>query len=110
MEAGNFRLSQPCLPGGSKGFLGGSRKWMKPMGGNSRSGMVTIRMGMSGSASFQGEDVLVGCAGLVLVACEYVGASKLQMRQCAYGIAENDPSMVENFLEFRAGFGALMRG
>ena len=32
------------------------------------------------------------------------------MRQRADGIADNDPAVIENFLEFRSGFGALVRG
>jgi hypothetical protein len=34
----------------------------------------------------------------------------LQVRQCAYGIAENDAGVIEDFLEFRGRFGALVRG
>jgi len=34
----------------------------------------------------------------------------LQVRQRAYGIADDDPAVIENFPEFRGGFGALVRG
>jgi hypothetical protein len=34
----------------------------------------------------------------------------LQARQCAYGFADNDPAVIENFLELGGGFGALVRG
>ena len=32
------------------------------------------------------------------------------MRQRTYGIADDDSAVIENFLEFRGGFGALVRG
>ena len=35
--------------------------------------------------------------------------SKLQVRESAYGIADNDPAVIENFLELRGGFNALVR-
>src|SRR5215469_8331233 len=32
------------------------------------------------------------------------------MRQCADGIAHDNPAMVQNFLEFCGGFGSFVRG
>jgi hypothetical protein len=32
----------------------------------------------------------------------------LQVRQCAYGIADHDTAVIENFLEFPGGFNALV--
>jgi len=52
----------------------------------------------------EGEEIFVGGASLVLVTCEYVGASKLQMCQCAYGFADHNPAMVKNSLELHSGF------
>src|SRR5271166_2952370 len=54
------------------------------------------------------EKVLVRGIGIGSVALNGISSSQLQMRQCAYGVADNDPSMIENFLEFLDSFCALM--
>src|ERR1039457_2081358 len=56
------------------------------------------------------EEILVGSLCLGLVSRQNEGSAKLQMRHCAYGIADNDPAVIENLLKFRGGFGALVRG
>src|SRR5580693_4712587 len=57
----------------------------------------------------EGEEIFVGGAGVALVAREYVGASKLQVRQCADGVANHNPTMLEDFLELPNGFPTLAR-
>src|ERR1017187_10230011 len=56
------------------------------------------------------KEILIGGFRLCGIALQGVGASKLQMRQRTYGVADYDPAMVENFLELSGGFGALVRG
>src|SRR6516225_269289 len=54
--------------------------------------------------------ILVGGSCLAPIPRECVGSAQLQVRQCADGIAEHDPSVVDNFLEFPGGFRPLMCG
>src|SRR5262245_38508324 len=56
----------------------------------------------------KGEKVLVLGAGPGRVAGEGVGAGEANMGQCSHAITDHDPAVIENFLEFRRGFGALM--
>ena len=66
---------------------------------------------MSGIGVFpEGEEILIGGLCLGRVARQRVGASELQVRQRADGIADHDAAVIENLLEFRGGFGALVRG
>jgi hypothetical protein len=60
---------------------------------------------MSGSVSF-----LVGSLRLGRVSRQCERSAELQVRQRAYGIADHDPAVIENFLEFPGGFGALVFG
>ena len=53
---------------------------------------------MSGSASFQGEEISVR------------GAAQLKMCECANGFVDHNAAMVEDFLELCGGFGALPCG
>ena len=55
------------------------------------------------------EEILVGRLGLDLISRQSQCSATLQVRQGAYGIADNDPAVIENFLEFRSSFSALMR-
>src|SRR5215472_12062020 len=45
------------------------------------------------------EEVLVSHLSFDSIAGEGVGATKLEMGECAYGVAEHDPSVIENLLE-----------
>ena len=54
------------------------------------------------------EEILVGSLRLDRISRQRERSAQLQVRQCADGIAGNDPAMIENFLEFRSGFGALV--
>lgn len=47
---------------------------------------------------------------LCLISRQRESSAELQAGQCADGIAEYNPTMIENFLEFRRGFGALVCG
>jgi hypothetical protein len=54
------------------------------------------------------EEVLKGRFCLRLVIRQCVGPGHLHVCQSANRIAENDASVVENFLEFHGGLGAVM--
>ncbi len=54
----------------------------------------------------KGEEILVGTLCFGLISRQDESSAQLQARQCAYGVADNDPAVIENFLEFRGGFGA----
>src|ERR1017187_10316770 len=58
----------------------------------------------------KGEEILVGslCPGLISRHGER--SAELQVCQWADGIADHDAAMIENLLEFRGGFGALVCG
>src|SRR5580700_3197506 len=56
------------------------------------------------------KEILVGGSCFASISRECVGSAQLQVRQCADGIAEHDPSVVDNFLEFPCGFRPLMCG
>src|SRR5271170_4025278 len=57
----------------------------------------------------EGKKIFVGYAGLILVGCQYVGASKLQMCQRADGVTDHDPAVIEDFLELDSGLSTLVR-
>ena len=56
------------------------------------------------------EEILVGSLCLGLISRQSERSAELQVRQCADGIADHDPAVIENLLEFRGGFGALVCG
>ncbi len=56
------------------------------------------------------EEILVGSLCLVLISRQSERSAELQVRQCADGIADHDPPVSENFLEFPGGFDALVCG
>src|SRR6266581_907759 len=58
----------------------------------------------------KGEEILVGglCPGLI--SRQSQRSAQLQMRQCAYRVGTDDAAVVENFLEFRSGFGTVSGG
>jgi hypothetical protein len=58
----------------------------------------------------EGEEILVGGFCLGLISRQDEGSTQLQARHGAYGVAHNDPAVVENFLEFRGGFRPPLRG
>ena len=58
----------------------------------------------------EGEEILVGSLCLGLFSRHSERSAELQARHCTYGIADNDPAVIKNFLEFRGGFGALAPG
>jgi len=51
------------------------------------------------------QEILIGRCGLGSVSRLRVSTAQLQMRHCAYRIADYDPPMVDNLLELRSGFG-----
>ena len=52
----------------------------------------------------EGEEILVGSLCLGLISRQGERSAQLQARQRVYGVADNDPAVIENFLEFRGGF------
>jgi hypothetical protein len=58
----------------------------------------------------KGQEFTVGGAGFDCVSLHRVGATELEMRQCAYRVAEQDPTVIENFLELDSGFLTLLCG
>ncbi len=58
----------------------------------------------------EGEEIFVGSFCFGLISRQGERSAQLQVRQRSYGIADNDPAVIENFLEFGGGFGALVRG
>src|ERR1700693_2772134 len=57
-----------------------------------------------------GEEILICRLGLGGVGLHHIGASEAEMGQCANGFIQNNPAMVEDFLELGSGLGALMLG
>src|ERR1017187_844373 len=58
----------------------------------------------------EAEEILVGGLCLGLIARHSERSAQLQVRQRADGIADYNAAVIENFLEFRGGFGALVCG
>src|ERR1022692_4799230 len=58
----------------------------------------------------EAEEILVGslCLCLGLISRHGERSAELQVCQGADGIADHDPAVIENLLEFRGGFGALV--
>ncbi len=65
-------------------------------------------MGISIGVFPESQEILVSGLRLGLVSRYSESSGQLQVRQCSNGIADHDPAMIENFLEFRGGFGALV--
>jgi hypothetical protein len=63
---------------------------------------------MSGSASFQSEEVLVSNLRFGRVTCQRIGTTKLEMGECTYRVANHNPAMIENFLELDSSFLTLV--
>ena len=58
----------------------------------------------------EGKEILVGFARARFIAGKSAGASKAQMRQGADRFVNHHAGVIENFLEFRRGLRALVRG
>jgi hypothetical protein len=58
----------------------------------------------------QREEILVGRLCLVLISRQDECSAQLQVRQSTCWITNNDAAMIGDFLEFRSGFGAPVRG
>ena len=56
------------------------------------------------------KEILIGRFRFGLITPKCVSSTQLQVRHCADGIADYDPAVIENFLEFPGGFGALVCG
>ena len=54
------------------------------------------------------QEILVGLLGLGPVSRQSQRPAELQVRQRADGVADHDPAVIENLLEFRGGLGALV--
>jgi hypothetical protein len=74
------------------------------------SASACLRIGMSGSASFQAVRKSRYAARALAVSPSNAQACQAETRERTDGFVENDPSMVEDFLKLRSGFLALMRG
>ena len=73
------------------------------------SARACLRIGDVGVGVFpQREEILVGRLGLGRSPDNSEGSAQLQVRQRADRIADHDPAVIENLLELRGGFGALM--
>ena len=57
----------------------------------------------------QREEILISGFCLCCVSGQNIGSPQLQARQNSDRIASHDSPMIDNLLELRAGFGALMR-
>ena len=56
------------------------------------------------------QEILIGSLGLGLIFRQSQRSAQLHVRQCAYGIADHNPAMTQNLLEFRGGCGSLAQG
>src|SRR5436190_11638660 len=56
----------------------------------------------------EGKKILIRAAGFGDVALEGVGATQLEMCQCADGFIQNNATMIEDFLKLCRSFAALM--
>ena len=54
------------------------------------------------------KEILIGGFRLGLVTRQCLSPAESHVRESANRIADHDPAVIENFLEFRSGLGALM--